>query len=62
MVNVFECEPNDVQTWLEEGSAILIDVREEQEVAIAPISGAVNLPLSTFDPINLMAFSLPLAH
>ena len=53
MVNVFECEPSDVQTWLDEGSAILIDVREEQEVAIAPIYGAINLPLSSFDPKNL---------
>ena len=53
MTNVFECTPSDLQTWLEEGSAILIDVREELEVVAARISGAVNLPLSSFDPKDL---------
>ena len=53
MPNVIECEPSEVQTWLTEETAILIDVREDPELALARIPGAVHMPLSQFDPENL---------
>ncbi len=53
MTNVIECNPNELQAWLEEGSAILIDVREEMELSEARIPGAIHLPMSQFDPKNL---------
>ena len=53
MTNVIECNPNELQAWLEEGSAILIDVREEMELSEARIPGAIHLPMSQFDPQNL---------
>ena len=53
MTNVIECEPSELHTWLEAGSAILIDVREDAELAITRIPGAVHLPLSEFDPEKL---------
>lgn len=36
-----------------EGSAAIVDVREAHEFANGHIPGAVNLPLSTFDPTEL---------
>jgi len=36
--------------WLADGSADLIDVREEPEFAQARIAGSRLVPLSTFDP------------
>ena len=53
MTNVIECNPNELQAWLEEGSAILIDVREDTELAEARIPGAVHLPLSQFNSEDL---------
>ena len=53
MPNVIECEPSEVQTWLSEETAILIDVREDPELALARIPGAIHLPMSQFDPKNL---------
>ena len=53
MTNVIECNPNELQAWLEEGSAILIDVREDMELSEARIPSAIHLPLSQFDPEQL---------
>ncbi len=53
MTNIFECEPKEVQSWLEQRSVILIDVREESELISGRVSGAINLPLSRFDPDKL---------
>lgn len=39
-----------VRRWWEEGSIVLVDVREPDEHAAERIEGAVNLPLSSFDP------------
>jgi rhodanese-related sulfurtransferase len=45
--------PHDVQTALDNQEILLIDVREPEEFAAARIAGAVNMPLSTFDPAAL---------
>lgn len=39
--------------WLESGAAMLVDVREPDEFAAGHIAGAINLPLSRFDPAQL---------
>lgn len=45
----------EIRQWLEAGEAVLIDVREPNEHAAEAIPGALNLPLSTFDPAKLPA-------
>lgn len=45
----------DVKRWLEADEVVLIDVREVNEHAAEAIPGAVNLPLSSFDPAQLPA-------
>lgn len=42
--------PEQVSAMLERGEATLIDVREPAEFAAERIHGALNFPLSTFDP------------
>jgi rhodanese-related sulfurtransferase len=41
---------DEVKKGLASRSILLVDVREPNEFALARIPGAVNLPLSTFDP------------
>jgi rhodanese-related sulfurtransferase len=38
------------RTWLDDGTAVIVDVREPYEYAQAHIPGAVSAPLSAFDP------------
>lgn len=45
--------PLQVETALEAGEILLIDVREAAEFAAERIAGAVNVPLSAFDPTAL---------
>lgn len=42
--------PAEVQAMLERDDIVLIDVREPAEYAAERIHGALNFPLSTFDP------------
>ncbi len=42
--------PVQVRTMMDQGEALLIDVREPDEYAAERIHGALNFPLSTFDP------------
>lgn len=42
--------PTEVSAGLNAGEIVLIDVREPQEFAVGRIHGALNFPLSTFDP------------
>lgn len=42
--------PNEVHAMLQRGEIVLIDVREPAEFAAERIHGALNFPLSTFDP------------
>jgi len=52
---VIDLTPQDVQNKLSAHEIILIDVREPREFASERIHGALNFPLSTFDPAFLPA-------
>ncbi len=43
----------DLHRLLTEGAALVIDVREPGEYAAERIAGALNLPLSRFDPAQI---------
>jgi rhodanese-related sulfurtransferase len=45
--------PQQVKAALDAREILLIDVREPDEFAAEKIAGAVNIPLSTFDPTAL---------
>lgn len=45
--------PMDVADMMARGEVLLIDVREPHEIAQVRIPGAVNVPLSTFNPSAL---------
>jgi rhodanese-related sulfurtransferase len=42
-----------VKVGLEDGTILLVDVREPNELAVERIPGAIDFPLSTFDPAAL---------
>ncbi|OAN49614.1 sulfurtransferase [Paramagnetospirillum marisnigri] len=42
-----------VRAWWQAGEVVLIDVRERDENAAERIEGAINLPLSTFNPADM---------
>jgi rhodanese-related sulfurtransferase len=46
---ITHASPADLERWLKNGEALLIDVREPDEYATARIPGALLYPLSTFD-------------
>ena len=48
-----ELEPAEVQARLARGEIVLVDVREDNEIAAERIAGALALPLSRFDPAAL---------
>lgn len=50
---VKDLTPADVKAALDAGEILLIDVREPAEFAAERIHGALNFPLSTFDPAAL---------
>ncbi|QKR99845.1 rhodanese-like domain-containing protein [Sphingomonas sp. CL5.1] len=45
-----EIGPGELHAMLEDGTVLLIDVREPGEFAAGHIPGAVNMPLSAFSP------------
>lgn len=45
-----EVPPETVNQWLGDGDAVVIDVREAEELAQARLDGAVHAPMSSFDP------------
>lgn len=53
MTQVIDLTPQQVQQELDAGKILLVDVREPYEFDTVRIEGAVNLPLSTFDPAAL---------
>ncbi|EKV27537.1 putative sulfurtransferase (Rhodanese) [Caenispirillum salinarum AK4] len=53
MTTVRMTTPEEVKTWIDEGSAVIVDVREPHEFAQAHIPGARMVPLSRFDPAAL---------
>jgi len=50
---VKQSTPQDAASLLEQGAALLIDVREAAEHAKERIEGAIHIPLSAFDPTSL---------
>ncbi len=50
-----ELAPRDLKAMIDAGAAVVVDVREPGEFAAGHIAGAVNLPLSRFDPAKLRA-------
>jgi len=48
-----ELSPADVKAQMDAGEAVVIDVREPHEYGAIRIPGALNYPLSTFDPAGL---------
>lgn len=51
--NVREATPAEVKAWIDQGSAVLIDVREPDEAAVERIECARLMPLSRFDATSL---------
>lgn len=51
--NIRMVDPRTILSWRDAGQLVLIDVREREEYAAERIDGAINLPLSTFDPARL---------
>ncbi|MGH8297057.1 MAG: rhodanese-like domain-containing protein [Steroidobacteraceae bacterium] len=50
---VTEYDPKELQALLEQGRALLVDVREPMEYAAERIQGALLYPLSTFEAAHL---------
>ncbi len=50
-----EISAEDLATMIDQGAALVIDVREVDEFAAGHIPGAINMPLSTFQPSRLPA-------
>ncbi len=50
-----DISPERLKAMLDAGEAIVVDVREPHEYEAAHIPGALNLPLSRFDPSALPA-------
>ena len=45
-----EIPPETVHRWIADGEAVLVDVREAEELAQARLEEAVHVPMSAFDP------------
>ena len=52
-MNIKEIDPITLKQWLQDGSAVLVDVREPGEAARERIEEAHHLPLSRFNPAEL---------
>lgn len=50
-----EVTADELATLLRREAALVIDVREADEFAAGHITGAINMPLSTFQPLRLPA-------
>ena len=60
LADIREETPEAVREGLENGTIVLIDVREPGEYAAARIPGALLFPLSTFDPSKLPVGGRPI--
>jgi rhodanese-related sulfurtransferase len=47
---IYYVTAEQIKTWFDEGSVVIVDVREQNEWDEAHIPGATLIPLSTFDP------------
>lgn len=50
MTQLIEVDAETVKKWMDADNAILIDVRETQELEEVRIPGALHNPMSNFDP------------
>jgi len=50
---VRDLRPEEVAAGVKEGRLLLVDIREPNETAVERFPGAVDLPMSTFDPADL---------
>lgn len=50
---VIDLDREDIKKGLQDGSILLVDVREPHEFAAGHIPGAISHPLSSFDPSSL---------
>lgn len=57
MTEIVQTTPAEVRSGLEQGTVLLVDVREPHEYAAERIPGALLYPLSTFDPKAIPATS-----
>lgn len=57
MADIAQTSPDELRAGLEQGSVLLVDVREPHEYAAERIPGALLYPLSTFDPKAIPAAS-----
>ena len=48
-----EIGPRELDEMLRDGTAVVVDVREVDEFAAGHIPGAINMPLSNFQPSKL---------
>ncbi len=49
MSQLVEVDATTAHQWVEAGEAVLVDVREPNELLHARVDGAVHIPLSAFD-------------
>ncbi len=52
-MSVHDLTPEEVSRGMQAGEIVLIDVREDKETALERIPGAMLMPLSTFDPLEI---------
>lgn len=57
MTTIQQVDAATLATWLEQDTAILIDVREPVEFLTESIDAAINIPLTQFDPDNFSKFT-----
>lgn len=53
MPRISDVDPATAHQWSTDGEAVLVDVREHNELAVARIDDAVHVPMSAFDPAQL---------
>jgi rhodanese-related sulfurtransferase len=51
--DIVEWSREELRAGLENGSVLIVDVREPHEFAMGHMRGAVNVPLSRFDPADI---------
>lgn len=51
--DVPQASVSEAAAWLDEGKAVLVDVREPAEHAAVSIPGTIHIPMSAFDPDKL---------
>ena len=53
MPHLTEIPPETLHRWVADGEAVLVDVREANELAQARLAEAVHVPMSAFDPTRI---------